>query len=114
MIERDLTDKLKAVAKSFPAVTVTGPRQSGKSTLCGAVFPKHAYANLETPDVRSFALGDPRGFLAQYPHGAILDEVQSLDRSNYIFNLSTGINKESNLESVKSMVDTVKNYRRNE
>ena len=76
MIERDLTDKLKAAAKSFPAVTVTGPRQSGKSTLCRAVFPKHAYANLEAPDVRSFALADPRGFLAQYPHGAILDEVQ--------------------------------------
>ena len=76
MIERDLTDKLKAAAKSFPAVTLTGPRQSGKSTLCRAVFPKHAYANLEAPDVRSFALADPRGFLAQYPHGAILDEVQ--------------------------------------
>jgi predicted AAA+ superfamily ATPase len=76
MVPRDLTDRLKAAAKSFPAVTVTGPRQSGKSTLCRAVFPKHAYANLETPDVRSFALGDPRGFLAQYPHGAILDEVQ--------------------------------------
>jgi hypothetical protein len=76
MIERDLTDKLKATAKAFPAVTLTGPRQSGKSTLCRAVFPKHAYANLETPDVRSFALADPRGFLAQYPHGAILDEVQ--------------------------------------
>jgi hypothetical protein len=76
MIERDLTDKLKAAAKSFPAVTLTGPRQSGKSTLCQAAFPKHAYASLETPDVRSFALADPRGFLAQYPHGAILDEVQ--------------------------------------
>jgi uncharacterized protein len=76
MVPRDLTDRLKAAAKSFPALTVTGPRQSGKSTLCRAVFPKHAYANLETPDVRSFALGDPRGFLAQYPHGAILDEVQ--------------------------------------
>jgi len=76
MVKRDLTDKLKAAAKSFPAVTLTGPRQSGKSTLCKAVFPKHAYANLETPDVRSFALADPRGFLSQYPHGAILDEVQ--------------------------------------
>ena len=76
MIRRDLTDRLKAAARSFPAVTVTGPRQSGKSTLCRAVFPKLAYANLEAPDVRSFALGDPRGFLAQYPRGAILDEVQ--------------------------------------
>ena len=76
MIDRDLTDKLKAAAESFPAVTVTGPRQSGKSTLCRAVFPKHAYANLEMPDVRSFALADPRAFLAQYPDGAILDEIQ--------------------------------------
>jgi hypothetical protein len=76
MIRRDLTDRVKAAAKSFPAVTITGPRQSGKSTLCRAVFPRHAYANLEAPDVRSFALGDPRGFLAQYPRGVILDEVQ--------------------------------------
>ncbi|TFG88218.1 MAG: ATP-binding protein [Gemmatimonadales bacterium] len=76
MIERDLTGKLKATAAAFPAVTLTGPRQSGKSTLCRAVFPEHAYANLEAPDVRSFALADPRGFLAQYPQGAVLDEVQ--------------------------------------
>ena len=76
MIERDLTARLKVAAKSFPAVTVTGPRQSGKSTLCQAVFPKHGYANLEAPDVRAFALEDPRGFLAQYDNGAILDEVQ--------------------------------------
>ena len=76
MIHRDLEDKLKAAAKSFPAVTLTGPRQSGKSTLCRAVFPTLAYANLEAPDVRSFALRDPRGFIAQYPKGAILDEVQ--------------------------------------
>jgi hypothetical protein len=76
MIQRDLTKRLKAAAKSFPAVTLTGPRQSGKSTLSRAAFPKHAYANLEAPDVRAFALEDPRGFLAQYPDGAVLDEVQ--------------------------------------
>jgi hypothetical protein len=76
MIERDLTAKLRASARRFPAVTVTGPRQSGKSTLCRAVFPRHAYANLEAPDVRSFAAEDPRAFLGQFRTGAIIDEVQ--------------------------------------
>ncbi len=76
MVERDLTSRLRAAARSFPAVTVTGPRQSGKSTLCRAVFPKHKYANLETPDVRSFAMEDPRAFLAQFPGGGVIDEVQ--------------------------------------
>ena len=76
MIRRDLTARLRAAAKAFPAVTLTGPRQSGKSTLCRAVFSKHAYANLETPDVRGFALEDPRAFLAQFPRGAVIDEIQ--------------------------------------
>lgn len=76
MIDRDLAPRLREAAKAFPAVTLTGPRQSGKSTLCRALFPDHAYANLEAPDVRDFALTDPRGFLAQYPDGAILDELQ--------------------------------------
>ena len=76
MIKRDLTDRVRASAKSFPAVTITGPRQSGKSTLCRAVFPRHRYANLEAPDVRAFASEDPRAFLAQLAGGAIIDEVQ--------------------------------------
>jgi hypothetical protein len=76
MIERDLAPRLRSIAGQFPAVTLTGPRQSGKSTLCRAVFPQHAYANLETPDVRAFATDDARAFLAQFPHGAIIDEVQ--------------------------------------
>lgn len=76
MISRDLTPRLRAAAEKFPAVTLTGPRQSGKSTLCRAVFPDLAYANLEAPDVREFALQDPRAFLAQYPNGAVFDEVQ--------------------------------------
>lgn len=57
-------------------VTVTGPRQSGKTTLCRQTFPGMAYANLERPDLRAFATEDPRGFLAGYPEGAILDEIQ--------------------------------------
>lgn len=76
MIERDLAGRLRAAASAFPAVTVTGPRQSGKSTLCRALFPNHAYANLEAPDIRDFAVRDPRGFLNQFTGGAVLDEIQ--------------------------------------
>jgi predicted AAA+ superfamily ATPase len=76
MIDRDLAAKLQAASGAFPAITVTGPRQSGKSTLCRAVFPEHPYANLEAPDVRRFAQEDPRAFLAQFPKGAVIDEVQ--------------------------------------
>ncbi len=76
MIDRDLTPQLRKAARQFPAVTLTGPRQSGKSTLCQAVFPKLPYASLEAPDIRAFAIDDPRGFLAQFPKGAIIDEVQ--------------------------------------
>lgn len=76
MIERDLAPRLVAAARSFPALTVTGPRQSGKSTLCRQLFPAHPYVNLETPDLRRFALEDPRAFLAQFPAGAVLDEIQ--------------------------------------
>ena len=76
MIDRDLAVRLRRAARTFPAVTVTGPRQSGKSTLCQAVFSKHPYANLEAPDIRRYAQEDPRGFLSQYARGAVIDEVQ--------------------------------------
>ncbi len=76
MIQRDLSSKLKELYEQYPVVTVTGPRQSGKTTLVKAVFPDWTYVSLEEPDVREFALTDPRGFIAAYPKGAILDEVQ--------------------------------------
>lgn len=76
MIDRDLAPRLRRAARQLPAVTLTGPRQSGKSTLCRAIFPNHPVANLEAPDLRAFAVEDPRGFLAQYREGAILDEAQ--------------------------------------
>ena len=76
MIDRDLAVRLRRAATAFPTVTVTGPRQSGKSTLCRAVFPRHAYANLEAPDIRRFAQEDPRGFLGQFSRGVVIDEVQ--------------------------------------
>ena len=76
MIGRDLAPRLIRAAAQSPAVTLTGPRQSGKTTLCRALFPRHAYATLEAPDTRARAAEDPRAFLAGFPEGAVIDEVQ--------------------------------------
>ena len=76
MIERDIAPCLVALFEQYPFVTVTGPRQSGKTTLCRAAFPHLDYVNLEAPDQREFAETDPRGFLARFGEGAILDEIQ--------------------------------------
>ena len=76
MIPRDAGVHLSTLARYYPVVTVTGPKQSGKTTLCRATFPKLPYVSLEPLDLRESAVADPRGFLAQYPGGAIIDEVQ--------------------------------------
>jgi uncharacterized protein len=76
MIKRRLAGKLQEWAAQYPVVTVTGPRQSGKTTLCKAVFPDKPYLSLEDLDNRDFARTDPRGFLAEIPEGAVLDEIQ--------------------------------------
>lgn len=75
MVPRRLQPRLLDLAAKFPVVTVTGPRQSGKTTLCKAAFPEKPYISLEAPDTREFAQADPRGFLATCRDGAILDEV---------------------------------------
>jgi len=76
LIARTAETILRKLAKSYPAVVVTGPRQSGKTTLTQVVFPDKPYVSLEDLDIREFATNDPRGFLNRYPDGAILDEVQ--------------------------------------
>jgi len=76
MISRDLAATRKARAAQYPVVTVTGPRQSGKTTLCKACFPDKPYSSLERPDTREFALSDPAGYLSQFPPGAIIYEIQ--------------------------------------
>lgn len=76
MYPREIETELKELAQSYPVVTIIGPRQSGKTTLVQHVFPNKPYVNLEAPDVRELALADPRGFLAKYINGAILDEIQ--------------------------------------
>ena len=77
MIKRTLTSKLISLSKKFQVITLTGPRQSGKTTLVRAAFPDLPYVSLEEPDIRQIALTDPRGFLSNYPNGAILDEIQN-------------------------------------
>lgn len=67
---------LEARARQYPVVTVTGPRQAGKTTLCRGVFPALPYLNLERPDTREFARSDPQGLLRSVSDGAVIDEVQ--------------------------------------
>ncbi len=76
MIRRYAEDALRNLARQFKAVAVIGPRQSGKTTLSRDFFPDKQYVNLENPDTRIFAMEDPRGFLSQFPDGAVLDEIQ--------------------------------------
>ena len=76
MIPRQALATLQRLAKGFPIVALTGPRQSGKTTLAKLAFPNKAYSSLENPDEREFAEQDPKRFLQRFQDGAILDEVQ--------------------------------------
>ncbi len=75
MIPRDAHSRLRTLLRGFPVVTLTGPRQSGKTTLARAVLPDRPYFSLEDPDVRALALDDPRAFLDRLPDGGVLDEI---------------------------------------
>lgn len=76
MIPRDAVSTALRLAQGFPVVALTGPRQSGKTTLAKAVFGDKPYVSLENPDERAFAQTDPKRFLARFPQGAVLNEVQ--------------------------------------
>lgn len=76
MIERTVSKIVLEAASRAPVIVLTGPRQSGKSTLCSALFSHKPLVSLEDPDQRAFATTDPRGFLARYAAGAVLDEIQ--------------------------------------
>ena len=76
MIKRAVQEKLMLLSGKYPIVTITGPRQSGKSTLAEMTFPDYARVSLEDLDNRDFAREDPRGFIATYPTRTIIDEVQ--------------------------------------
>ena len=84
-IDRNIEPVLHTLSAQYPVITITGPRQSGKTTLCMKVFPEKPFANLESPDIRQFSIDDPKGFLAQYPDGAVFDEIQrSPDLVSYL------------------------------
>ncbi len=88
MIKREIEQKLREYSSQFPVVLINGPRQSGKTTLCQTVFKHKPYVLLETPDLLAYANTDPRGFLKDYPDGAILDEIQKVpDLMSYIMEI---------------------------
>jgi len=95
MIKRIVTNELIRLARQYPVVTVTGPRQSGKTTLCKSTFPQKKYVSLENLDLRRAANKDPKQFLQDYPDGAILDEIQRApDLLSYIQGIVDENNKE--------------------
>ena len=76
MIPRKIMRRVCELARTFPVVTIEGPRQSGKTTLAKMAFPEYTYANLEDTATRKLAETDPRGFLAKFRAPAIIDEIQ--------------------------------------
>lgn len=92
MIIRQVIPKLQEMATKFPVLTVTGPRQSGKTTVCKQTFSDYRYVSLENPDDRLFAEEDPRGFLKEYNSKVIIDEAQNVPQ---LFSYIQGIVDES-------------------
>jgi predicted AAA+ superfamily ATPase len=95
IVERTISKKILQWSKQYPVVTITGPRQSGKSTLCKHIFKNKPYISLEDIDERGLASRDPRGFLNRFPNGAVIDEVQRApDLFSYIQTIVDHHNKD--------------------
>ncbi len=76
MIPRELSNSIISMKDKLPVIVITGPRQSGKTTLAKALFPDYDYVNLEFPDTRTQVMDDPRLFLSSHKEGIVIDEVQ--------------------------------------
>ena len=76
MIKREIQPELINLSREYPVVTITGPRQSGKTTLAQHSFPGYSYCNLEHPEVRNIAINDPKSLFNIYKTPMIIDEIQ--------------------------------------
>lgn len=76
LIHRDIETELKTLLREYPAVTILGPRQAGKTTLAKTALKDYAYSNLEDPEARAIAQNDPKAYLAQFKKNVIIDEIQ--------------------------------------
>ena len=95
-IKREIEKELLNLFASYPVVTITGPRQAGKTTLAKHTFPELPYVNLEKPDDRQFAIEDPNGFITKYSDGAVIDEFQnSQNLASYLQAHIDKVNKNS-------------------
>lgn len=85
LVNRTIAPLALGLFDKYPILTITGPRQSGKTTLVKTLFPEKPYVNFEKPDIREFFESDPNGFLSSYPDGAIFDEIQRVPQlSSYL------------------------------
>jgi predicted AAA+ superfamily ATPase len=84
-VHRQIESRIRELGTKFPIISVTGPRQSGKTTMLRTLFPEYRYVSLENPDDQDFAMQDPRRFLATYNRYVILDEAQRVPQLfNYL------------------------------
>jgi hypothetical protein len=93
MIKREIADKIKELRDKFPVIILTGPRQSGKTTILKSIYTDIPYVSLDDIDIRSAAINDPRGFLSNFPQGAVLDDAQRVPE---LFSHIQGIVDEKN------------------
>jgi predicted AAA+ superfamily ATPase len=94
MVKRAIIEQIKLMAKKMPIISITGPRQSGKTTVAKMCFPGYRYVNLENPDTMEEAMSDPRSFLETGKKGLIIDEIQALPKLfSYIQTISDEHNR---------------------
>ena len=96
-IERQISDKIKGSFKKFPVVTLTGPRQAGKSTMLQKIFPELPYVNFESINTLTLAKSDPEGFVSEYKNGAIFDEIQKVPEIFSAIQVAVDKSKKSSL-----------------